>query len=81
MLPELERGWPMNTQALEHSTHTERLVRFLDEHPGLSPLLTGEDAVVYGFEAGAWFLSLADMELLIVAPPSPWLALLADASL
>lgn len=71
----------MRTQAPAQSTHTERLVQFLEEHPGLSPLLRGEDAVVYGFAIGEWFLSLEDMELLIANPHSPWLSLLLNISL
>ena len=66
---------------LSQSTHTKELVEFLEEHPGVSPLLAGEDAIAYGFAIGGWFLSLADMESLVAAPPSPWLALAKDVSL
>ena len=55
--------WKMRLETLE------QLVRFLEEHPGFSPLLEGEDAVVYGFQTGDCFLTLSEMEQLIGAEP------------
>lgn len=42
-----------------------RFARFLEEHPGFSPELKGEDAYVSGFYVGRCFLSVEDMEKLI----------------
>jgi hypothetical protein len=56
-----------------------KLARFLDEHPGFSPLLSGEDAIVCGFQIGTCFLSLNDMEVLFDAPIGSHLPLLLAA--
>ncbi len=43
----------------------EKFARFLDEHPGFSPLLIGEGALVCGFQMGGSFLRIDEMERLI----------------
>ena len=43
--------------------------RFLEEHPGFSPLLCGEEALVYAFQVGTSALDVPDMEKLIGAQP------------
>jgi hypothetical protein len=43
----------------------EKFAQFLDEHPGFSPELMGEDAYVYGFRVGECFLSVDEMVGLI----------------
>jgi len=43
--------------------------RFLQEHPSFSPTLTGEDALVCGFQVGGSFLFIEEMERLIVTQP------------
>ena len=40
----------------------EKFTRFLEEHPGFSPLLMGENAVVRGFQIGGSYLRIAEME-------------------
>lgn len=47
----------------------EEVVLFLEEHPGFSPELRGEDAVVWAFRIGGCFLTFAEMEKLIAAHP------------
>lgn len=47
----------------------EPFAQFLDEHPGFSPLLTGEDAVICGFQVGGCFLRVDEMERLIATCP------------
>lgn len=47
------------TQSLPEDT-----AQFLDNHPGFSPVLSGEDAVICGFQVGQCFLSIADMQWL-----------------
>jgi hypothetical protein len=42
---------------------------FLEEHPGFSPLLMGEDALVYGFQVGDCHLQIDEMERLIATHP------------
>ena len=42
---------------------------FLEEHPGFSPLLLGEDALVCGFQVGGCFLRIGEMERLIATRP------------
>jgi hypothetical protein len=41
----------------------ETFARFLEEHPGFSPLLMGEDALVCGFQVGGTFLRIEEMEI------------------
>jgi len=47
----------------------KKFARFLEEHPGFSPLLLGEDAIVCGFQVGSSFLRVEDMEELIATRP------------
>ena len=47
----------------------ERFARFLEEHPGFSPLLTEEDANVYGFQVGCAHLGIDEMGELIAIEP------------
>ena len=47
----------------------EKLAGFLEEHPGFSPLLMGEDAFVYGFQVGCSHLTIHAMEALIATQP------------
>lgn len=49
-------------------TYQWKLARFLEEHPSFSPLLKGDDAVVFGFQVGECFLTLEEMERLISTP-------------
>jgi hypothetical protein len=60
----------MKTPGTMQVPQLEKFARFLEEHPGFSPLLEGEDAVVCGFQAGDCFLTLDEMERLI-APQTP----------
>lgn len=47
----------------------EPFAHLLDEHPGFSPLLIGEDAPVCGFQVGGCFLRIDEMERLIATRP------------
>ena len=47
----------------------ETFARFLGEHPGFSPLLMGEDALVCGFQVGGSYLRIEEMERLIATQP------------
>ncbi len=59
----------MKGQTTVHARQLEEMALFLDDHPGFSPELKGEDALVYGFRIGASFLSIAGMIRLIAARP------------
>ena len=59
----------MKTQATMQSDQLEKFACFLDEHPGFSPELKGEDAVVCGFHIGECFLTVAEMARLIATQP------------
>jgi len=56
------------------------LVQFVEEHPGFSPRLTGEDAILCGFEMGECVLSLEQMEQLFLTPRNARLRMLLAAS-
>jgi hypothetical protein len=43
----------------------EKFSRFLADHPGFWPELTGENAEVCGFRIGGSFLTIGDMDRLI----------------
>jgi hypothetical protein len=58
----------MKTPKVMQAGQIEKFAGFLEEHPGFSPELTGEDAYVYGFHVGKCFLSVEDMERLIATP-------------
>ena len=47
----------------------ERFARFLEERPGFSPLLVGEDALVCGFQIGGSHVRILEMEKMIAARP------------
>jgi hypothetical protein len=59
----------MKTSAIMRADQLERFARFLEEHPGFSPLLQGEDAAVFGFQTGHCVLTLDEMERLVGAEP------------
>jgi hypothetical protein len=59
----------MKRQATMQAHQLVTFARFLEEHPGFSPLLLGEDALVCGFQAGGSFLRIEDMERLIATQP------------
>ncbi len=50
------------------TSRARKFARFLEEHPGFSPELWGDDATVYGFRVGDCFLSVDGMERLIDTP-------------
>jgi hypothetical protein len=47
----------------------EEFALFLEYHPGFSPELRGEDAVVWVFRVGGCLLTLTEMAKLIAARP------------
>lgn len=47
----------------------QKIARFLEEHPGFWPELTGEDALLCGFHVGGCFLTIGDMDRLISSRP------------
>ena len=53
----------MQTRQLEPFAH------FLEEHPGFSPRLMGEEAHVCGFQVGGCFLWIDEIERLIASRP------------
>ena len=55
----------MKTPKVMQAGQIEKFARFLEEHPGFSPRLMGENAYVYGFYVGECFLSVEDMERLV----------------
>jgi len=55
----------MKRQGLMQAHQLEKFARFLDEHPGFSPLLIGQDALVCGFQMGGSFLGIEQLEWLI----------------
>jgi len=59
----------MKRQGTMQAHQLEKFARFLEEHPGFSPLLMGEDALVCGFQVGGSFLRIAEMERLIATEP------------
>lgn len=46
----------------------EKFALFLEEHPGFSPELIGDNAYVYGFRVGETVLSVDEMETMIDTP-------------
>jgi hypothetical protein len=67
--PGLKQEVAMKTQAMMHADQLEKFAHFLDEHPGFSPELTGENALVCGFHIGGCFLTIEDMDRLIASHP------------
>ena len=59
----------MKIQAPQQADQLQRLACFLEEHPGFSPALSGEDALVCGFRIGECFLTIAEMNKLIATQP------------
>ena len=59
----------MKRQGTMQAHPLETFARFLEEHPGFSPLLMGEDALVCGFQVGGSFLRIEEMEQLIATQP------------
>jgi len=59
----------MKTQATMQADQLREFACFLDEHPGFSPALKGEDALVCGFHIGECFLTIAEMNRLIATQP------------
>lgn len=59
----------MKIQATQQADQLQRFACFLDEHPGFSPALKGEDALVCGFRIGECFLTIAEMDKLIATQP------------
>jgi hypothetical protein len=47
----------------------ETFAQFLNEHPGFSPLLIGEDALVCGFQVGGSYIGIAELERMIAFRP------------
>jgi hypothetical protein len=66
------KDYDVVTQALLEDT-----AQFLDDHPGFSPVFSGEDAVVCGFQVRECFLSIADMHWLFATRPDSLFAGLA----
>jgi hypothetical protein len=58
----------MKSQREMTAHELEELARFLDEHPGFSPLFTGEDATLRGFQVGEAVLSVGDLKQLCGTP-------------
>ena len=56
---------PLTMQA----DHLKPFALFLEEHPGFSPLLMEESALVYGFQVGGCYLRIDEMERLIATRP------------
>jgi hypothetical protein len=65
----------MKTLTAMRSSQIGKLARFLEEHPGFSPELIGDNAQVYGFRVGKTLLSVDEMEGLIETPLETHLAL------
>jgi hypothetical protein len=52
----------MKTPGTLQAHQFETCARFLEEHPGFSPLLMGPDALVCGFQVGGAYLAITEME-------------------
>ncbi len=59
----------MKCQGTKRTSQLEDFALFLEEHPGFSPELQGEDAVVWAFRIGGCFLTLAEMARLVATRP------------
>jgi len=64
----------MKTLTAMRTSQIGKIARFLEEHPGFSPKLVGENADVYGFRVGKTLLSVDEMEGLIDTPLEAHLA-------
>jgi hypothetical protein len=58
----------MNRLVVMQARQVKKFARFLEEHPGFSPELVGQDANVCGFRVGHCLLSVDEMERLIDTP-------------
>ncbi len=54
----------MKWQSAMRTSQIEKLTRYLEQHPGFSPELVSEDAVVCGFHLGESFLTVGEMNKL-----------------
>jgi hypothetical protein len=61
-------GVVMKTLTARRTSQIGKFSRFLEEHPGFSPELIGENADVYGFRVDKSLLSVDEMEGLIDGP-------------
>lgn len=59
----------MKCQGTKQTSQLEEFALFLEQHPGFSPELRGEDAVVWAFRVGGCLLTLAEMAKLIAIKP------------
>jgi len=59
----------MKRQCCIQAHQLTKFAQFLEEHPGFSPILIGEDAQVCGFQVGGSYIGIADMETMIAAQP------------
>ncbi len=59
----------MKRQRVMQAYLLEKFSQFLEEHPGFSPLLMGEDALVCGFQVGGSYLRVEELERLIDTEP------------
>lgn len=59
----------MKTSGILRADQLKTFASFLEEHPGFSPLLAGDDAVIFGFQTGDCLITLGEMESLIAAEP------------
>jgi len=59
----------VQAQPMMQAVQIEKFARFLDKHPGVSPLLFGRSALVCGFQMGECFLAIDEMDTLIAAQP------------
>jgi len=57
----------MKRQGTIQAHRLEKFARFLEEHPGVSPSLMGEDP--RGFQVGGSYLGMEEMQRLIATPP------------
>ena len=65
----------MKTLTAMRRNQAVKFALFLEEHPGFSPELIGDNAYVYGFSVGECLLSVDEMERLIDTPVEAHLAL------
>jgi hypothetical protein len=68
----------MKTLTAMRTSQVEKFALFLEEHPGFSPELVGDDAFVHGFRVGECFLSVDEMERLIDTPVDPQVAAILE---
>ena len=59
----------MKSQRTMQASQLEELALFIEEHPGFSPELKGDDAFICGFRVGKCFLTLTRMRRLVATRP------------